>query len=338
MADPLEEDIKRPYNPRFDLGLGMSSPESRDRLYESYQITSNPLLEAKKKYKQERLKRRQEKLNFEISKQALKDRQEESRANRDLLKESPDLSNGLSQITEDFKDDPEGGQAALMKFMSDNTLALSKNSALNTQVKLQNSFFERKIAEKKDEEKRTEDLNLRRALTYYELGDKEKSNEYFDQLTSPESIQSFQLGVKLQQQAAAKEAKTVSDAQKQAREEKQTRFSTFVTDFKQAVSDIPVIDPIKFEDPGGETGTTETLFDRIEKSEGRHAIYYGLERSLRLFPEEFEEYQGKDMRDILKGPKGELFLQKAYNKLNVAVSTGMTGTPADPSNPIDTGE
>tara|TARA_R100000231_G_scaffold136225_1_gene111320 strand:+ start:1469 stop:2494 length:1026 start_codon:yes stop_codon:yes gene_type:complete len=341
MADPLEEDIKRPYKPRLNFGVGMSSPESRDRLYESYRIASSPLVEAEKKFKQERLERRQQKLNFELGKLTLKDRQLESQTNRDLLKADPSLANELGQITEDFKDDPAGGQAALMRFTADNSLALSKNSALNTQVRIQNSFFERKIAEKKDEERRTEDLNLARALSYHRLGKVEKSNEYFERLTNPESIKSFEIGVELQQQAAAKDAADRSKAEQETFKDKQSLFGNFVEDLDTAVKGIPPkAPPIPFS--GGDSKVAppepETLFDRIERAEGRTTIYFALERALRLFPDEFKEYQGRDMRDVLKEPEGELFLQKAYNKLNVAVLEGRTGTPAARPNPVNAGE
>lgn len=339
MTDPLEEDIKRPYKPRPNFGVSMSSPESRDRLYESYQITSNPLLEAKKKYKQERQQRRQQKLNFEISKQTLKDRQLESKANRDLLKADPSLANELGQITEDFKDDPAGGQTALMRFTADNSLALSKNPALNTQVRIQNSFFERKIAEKKDEEKRIENLNLKRALTYFELGDKEKSDEYLGQLTSPESIETFRLGVKLQQQAATKNAAAVSDDKKEAIEKDQEKFKDFVTNFNAATGEIPQEDPSGlFTPPDSTDPIPDTLYDRIERSEGSLQINLGLKRAIELFPDDLKEYQGRDIREILRSQDGKTFLQKVFNTLNYAVANGSTGTPVDRTNPIDTGE
>ena len=340
MADPLEEDIKRPYKPRLNFGVGMS-PESRDRLYESYMIASSPLVEAEKKFKQERLERRQQKLNFELGKLTLKDRQRESKFNRDLLK-NPSLANELSQITEDFKDDPVGGQTALMRFTADNSSALSKNPALNTQVRIQNSFFERKIAEKKDEERRTEELNLARALTYRQLGQVAESNEYFERLTNPESIKSFEIGVELQRQAAEKDAAAVSKANQEALKGRQTSFGNLVEGLAEAVKGIsPQAPPTTLFTKGDSQVTPpepETLYDRIERTEGRFLIYHALTQSLKLFPDEFKEYQGRDTRDILKEPEGELFLQKAFDELNVAALEGSTGTPAARPNPINTGE
>lgn len=342
MADPLEEDIKRPYKPRPNFGVDMSSPESRDRLYESYRIASTPFVEAEKKFKQERLERRQQKLNFELGKLTLKDRQLESQTNRDLLKADPSLANELGQITEDFKDDPVGGQTALMRFTADNSSALSKNAALNTQVRIQNSFFERKIAEKKDEERRTEELNLARALTYRQLGQVAESNEYFERLTNPESIKSFEIGVELQRQAAEKDAAAVSKANQEALKGRQTSFGDLVEDLAEAVKGIPPQAPPTTPFTKGDSQVTppepETLYDRIERTEGRFLIYHMLTQSLKLFPDEFKEYQGRDTRDILKEPEGELFLQKAFDELNVAALEGSTGTPAARPNPLKTGE
>ncbi len=318
---------------------GLHFNPADDSSIESYARQFAPLIEAKKKYKEERLQRRQQKLNFELSKQTLKARQQESKESIDLLAKSPGLANGLSQITEDFKDDPEGGQRALVRFMSDNSLALSKNPALNRQVGLQNSFFERKISEKKDEEKRIEKLNLERALTYFELGDKEKSDEHFGQLTSPESIETFRLGVKLQQKAAAKDADAISDDKEDAVEKERDRFKAFVDDTKTAIGKIAPEDPTGlYLPPGKEEPIPDTLYERIERSEGAFQINFAAKRAMDLFPDELKEYQGRDIREILKSPDGKTFLQKVFNTLNVAVDSGSTGTPADRQNPLDAGE